>query len=153
MCHIVTQIDGERLFRGEELSGPDCREGEACDFGGSGEVVKRGWGQRDIGDGGLQGFAVGEEAAAGRGGGGPMGEELDVAGFTDLLVTLESSQAVWGSLVAGPVDLAHAGVVADQDSGGVAWTTGVAGRVVIEDRKSTRLNSSHGGISRMPSSA
>ena len=71
------------------------------------------------------------------------------AGFALLVAGRPEAHAVWVAAVAGHVWPATRGF---RGGKGVA-TAGGAGLVINPDRKSTRLNSSHTDISRMPSSA
>ena len=64
------------------------------------------------------------------------------AAYDDLDAKIDAYAALQGTLAQGPEALLHALALSD-----------AIGQLTYKDRKSTRLNSSHGTLSRMPSSA
>ena len=80
---------------------------------------------------------------------GPMGSGVEQAALA------VAASTTWVAIRASPSAwLAAPGLVAlEEGAAAVSVALGVATEVVMEDRKSTRLNSSHWIASRMPSSA
>ena len=77
----------------------------------------------------------------------------DTANFSDTVV-FKTGSTMSGNLAMGTNKVTGLGTpTANTDAATKAYVDAVAGSATAADRKSTRLNSSHSSVSRMPSSA